>query len=404
MIQHGQAIQDRRAASGRGDDYLEELRNDHLGLVGGSPALVALRDLIRRVAPSGRPVLISGPTGAGKSLVAEAISRLGSPTQGVTVRSLARVSCGEVDEKDLEQILFGTERQVGLLGGGDATTLVLEDVDLLPEGLQAKMVRLLQLGMFRPIGSSSERRVSVRILAVTSRSLPRCVRENTFRADLLYELGVLTVSVPGLDEHRDDIPALVNHFLRLGGTHVRLSSDALEALAGRNWPGGVRELRNLVERAVVQTHDSVIDIDDVQALCAPQAIDGVIEDSLAALAERLLDLPIGNKLAALEAALLESAMRMSRGNKSAAARLLGLHRKAVERKLEKYEVSVGTPFESVRTSAATLATATTQGTSATLGTTSKQGAAKTGNTRRGGNGDGRDVAARHGIRAVPLHT
>ncbi len=386
MIQHGHAIQERRTVGSGGDDYLEELRNDHLGLVGSSPALVALRDLIRRVAPSGRPVLISGPTGAGKSLVAEAISRLGAPGDGGSVRSLARVSCGEVDEEDLEQILFGSDRQVGLLGAGGATTLVLEDVNLLPEGLQAKMVRLLQLGTFRPIGSSVERRVSVRVLAVTSRSLPRCVRENTFRADLLYELGVLTVSVPGLDEHRDDIPALVNHFLRLDGSQVRLSSDALEALASRGWPGGVRELRNLVERAVVQTHDRVIDVDAVQSLCAPLPIEGVIEDSLASLAERVLDLPIGNKLAALEAALLESAMRTSHGNKSAAARLLGLHRKAVERKLEKYEVRFSPLPTPVRTPPVGARTPTT------------------GTAGRGENGDDRDIVARHGIRSIPLHT
>lgn len=354
MIQQ-QAVQRTGSTGSQGDDYLEELRNDHLGLVGGSSALVALRDLIRRVAGSARPVLISGPTGAGKSLVAEAISRLGNPqeTSGAqgqsddSVRSLARVNCREVDEKSLEHILFGTERQPGLLGAPNTATLVLDDVDALPAGLQAKMVRLLQSGSFRPIGSSAERRVSLRVLAVTSRSLPRCVRENTFRADLLYELGVLTVSVPGLDEHRDDIPALVNHFLRLGGSQVRLAGDAVDVLVNRAWPGGVRELRNLVERAMIQTReqgsDGVISSEVIRGLCAPQPIDGAIENSLVSLAERLLDLPIGNKLAAVEAALLESAMRASRGNKSAAARLLGLHRKAVERKLEKYEVRLGPP-------------------------------------------------------------
>jgi DNA-binding NtrC family response regulator len=345
MIQQRQAIQETRTG---GDEYLEELRNDHLGLVGGSAAIVALRDLIRRVAPSGRPVLISGPTGSGKSLVAEAIHRLRTrpvPTEqhpraelGEGLGSLARINCSEVDEKSLEQILFGTERQTGLLATTGAATLVLDDVNALPEALQAKMVRLLQSGSFRPMGSAVERRVSIRVVATTSRSLARCVRENTFRADLLYELGVLAVPVPGLDEHRDDIPALVNHFLRLGSSHLRFSLEALDALTGRSWPGAVRELRNLVERAVVHAHESVIGVDAVRALCAPEPMDGAIEDSLSTLAGRLLSLPIGNKLAAVEAALLESAMRSSKGNKSAAARLLGLHRKAVERKLEKYEM------------------------------------------------------------------
>ncbi|MEP6655257.1 MAG: sigma 54-interacting transcriptional regulator [Myxococcales bacterium] len=351
-----QAAQKTEFVGEHGDEYLEELRNDHLGLVGGSSALVALRDLIRRVAASARPVLVSGPTGAGKSLVTDAISRLSgrtrageaaSPSSGSdeNVRNgtaLARVNCRAVDEKSLEQLLFGTESHIGLLGAPGNSCLVLDDVDALPEGVQAKMVRVLQSGSFRPIGASAERRVSIRVLAVTSRSLPRCVRENTFRADLLYELGVLTVSVPGLDEHRDDIPALVNHFLRLEGTRLRLSGEALDILVNRAWPGGVRELRNLVERAVVQTRgqlaDGVIDAKVIGALCAPEPMDGAIDHSLLLLAERLLHLPIGNKLAAVEAALLESAMRASRGNKSAAARMLGLHRKAVERKLEKYEV------------------------------------------------------------------
>jgi len=112
-------------------------------------------------------------------------------------------------------------------------------------------------------------------------------------------------------------------------------------LANRSWPGGVRELRNLVERAALGSHERVIGADAVRALCAPEPLDGTIEHSLASLAGRLLDLPIGNKLAAVEAALLESAMRAAKGNKSAAARLLGLHRKAVERRLEKYDVHLG---------------------------------------------------------------
>lgn len=385
MIQR-QMVQDTQVVGSRaqGDDYLEELRNDHLGLVGGSPALVALRDLIRRVAPSTRPVLISGPTGAGKALVAEAISRLGSPdAEGENGRPLARVNCAEVDEKNLERILFGTDRQPGLLGSGGQSTLVLDDVDALPEGLQAKVVRLLQSGNFRPIGSSVERRVAIRVLAVTSRSLPRCVRENTFRADLLYELGVLTVSVPGLDEHRDDVPALVNHFLRLAGSQVRLAPEALDVLVNRSWPGGVRELRNLVERAVIQTRDEVICAAAIRALCAPAAIEGVIEDSLHSLAERLLDLPIGNKLAAVEAAMLQSAMRTCRGNKSAAARLLGLHRKAVERKLEKYEVQ----FVTVPVSPARMLSQDEPGSSAMSGTLRDH--------------DGR---GRRGLDSIPLHT
>jgi len=192
-------------------EYLDELRNDHLGLVGGSAAMVALRDLIRRVARSERPILISGPAGSGKSLVAAAIHRL-SAAEGSSGR-LVIANCGEIAEQDLERILFGSGG-LGATAAGDV--VVLNDVDRLPPMLQAKLVRALQPRT--RTGSASELRLSVRLLAVTNRSLARAVRENTFRADLLYELGVLTIPVPGLDEHRNDIPALVNHFLRLANS------------------------------------------------------------------------------------------------------------------------------------------------------------------------------------------
>ena len=311
-------------------EYLDELRNDHLGLVGGSAAMVALRDLIRRVAQSERPILISGPAGAGKSLVAAAIHRL-STTDGASGR-LVIANCGEIGEQDLERILFGGGA-LGPTAAGDM--VVLNDVDRLPPMLQSKLVRALQP---RRPGSTSEVRLSVRILAVTNRSLARAVRENTFRADLLYELGVLTIPVPGLDEHRNDIPALVNHFLRLAQSPIRFSGEALDFLAGRAWPGAVRELRSLVERTVSLSRDAVVGADALRRLLAPEPMEAAINDSLQSLAGRLLQLPVRNKLAAVEEALLSTALEACDGNKSAAARLLGLHRKAVERKLEKYDV------------------------------------------------------------------
>ena len=313
-------------------EYLDELRNDHLGLVGSSPAMVALRDLIRRVAPSERPVLISGASGSGKSLVAAAIHRLSIARNGSN--RLAVVNCAEIGERDLEQILFRGIGRAGTVGD----VLVLDEVDLLPPSLQGKLVRALQAGAR---AGGPEARLSVRILALTNRSLARAVRENTFRSDLLYELGVLTVPVPGLDEHRDDIPALVNHFLRLGPSSLRFSAEAVDLLCGRGWPGSVRELRSLVERAVSLTHERIVSAETVRGLAAPEPLETTINESLQSLAGRLLRLPVRNKLAAVEEALLATALEACDGNKSAAARMLGLHRKAVERKLEKYEVRPG---------------------------------------------------------------
>jgi DNA-binding NtrC family response regulator len=293
--------------------------------------MVALRDLIRRVARSERPILISGPAGSGKSLVAAAIHRL-SAADGVSGR-LVVANCAEISEQDLERMLFGG----GVLGASTpGDILVLDEVDRLPPPLQGKLVRALQPRM--RTGAASEARLSVRILAVTNRSLARAVRENTFRADLLYELGVLTIPVPGLDEHRNDIPALVNHFLRLGESQMRFSGEALDFLGGRAWPGAVRELRSLVERTLSLTKESVLGAEALRRLVAPEPMEAAINDSLQTLAGRLLQLPVRNKLAAVEEALLATALEACDGNKSAAARMLGLHRKAVERKLEKYDV------------------------------------------------------------------
>jgi len=317
-------------------EYLDELRNDHLGLVGGSSAMVALRDLIRRVAHSERPILISGPEGAGKSLVAVAIHRLALGEAGLG--RLVFANCSEIAEKDLEAMLFGSSSRAPTVSAADM--VVLDEVELLPAALQAKLVRSLQASGAVQTGRAhaGEVRPAPRILAITNHSLSRAVRENTFRADLLYELGVLTVPVPGLDEHRTDIPALVNHFLRLEQSELRFSPDALDFLSGRFWRGGVRELRSLVERAVSLAVESVVGADFLRRLVAPEPIETDINHSLQALAERLLRLPVRNKLAAVEEALLSMAMGHCDGNKSAAARMLGLHRKAVERKLEKYDL------------------------------------------------------------------
>ena len=319
------------------NEYIDELKNDHLGLVGGSTATVALRDLIRRVAVSDRPVLILGPAGAGKSLVADAIHRVAFRDSG-SVR-LSRMSCAEIGGDGIEHLLFGAAGQPGLLG--EKGTLVLDDVDALPGAMQAKLTHVLQTGSFRPRGSANDLPQVARVVATTQRSLAKCVREKTFRADLLFELGVLTVSVPGLDERRDDIPALVNHFLRLGPKNIRFSGDALDLLASRSWPGNVRELRELVERVVAFAREPMIGTEALSGLLSPATSEDSVASSLNMLIARLLELPVNNKLAAVEAALLETAMRASSGNKSAAARLLGVHRKAVERKLEKYRVREG---------------------------------------------------------------
>ena len=316
-------------------EYLDELHEDYLGIIGSSPAIVALRSLIRRVAASDRPVLISGPAGAGKLLVADAIHRLGA--SGRAGAPLLRVSCAAIPEQELGDILFGSGRTEGVMSAAGGS-LILDDVEALSPRLQARLAFTLQSGGLRVAAPPHAEKLPVRLLAVTSRSLQRCVREQTFRTDLYHALSALTVPVPGLDEHKQDIPALVNHFLRLGRSSVRFAPEALDLLSARSWPGGVRELKNVVDRAAVMAEEPLIDRFGLDQLFPVEPVEQATTGSLDQIAGLLLELPVRNKLAAFEAAVLERAMRTSGGNKSAAARMLGLHRKAVERKVGKYGV------------------------------------------------------------------
>lgn len=313
--------------------YLDELRTESLGLVGETAPMGTLRAHIRRAATINQPILVSGPAGAGKSLVVEAIHRLRQ--QARPGLPLIQVSCGEIGDPELELLLFGTHESPGVLMGAPAGLIVLDDVGMLPLHVQARLARLLQQGTFRPLGAPNEQRFNGQVVAVTSRSLIRGVQERSFRSDLLYALSVVVIPVPSLEARRDDIPALVQHFLRLGGSSLEFSKPALDYLAGRRWPGQVRELANVVQRAMLLIRESVVSLEAVRALVSPDPLDATIDDTLRTIASRLLDLPVTNKLAAIESTVIDLAMRASAGNKSAAARLLGLNRKAVERRLGK---------------------------------------------------------------------
>lgn len=328
--------------AGQAEEYWQELREDHLGLVGSSKAMVALRTAIRRVGDSERPVLVCGPTGSGKQLVIEALHRLRAINRPVSARGaggspLIVVGCSGIAENELEFLLFGNDRARGMLSAAEDGTLVLEDVGALSPSLQAKMVRILEHGTYRPLGALSERRFQARVVASTLRPLERAVRDGMFRADLYYRLSSAIVSVPTLCERREDIPALVNHFVRQIGSSARFTEDALEALADRSWDGNVRELRNVVERACGACPEGrFVDGQVIASLAAVPVTPTLRPDSLAAFAAEILGSLPGNKLEAVEAALISQAMALAGGNKTAAARLLGVHRKSVERKLDKY--------------------------------------------------------------------
>ena len=307
-------------------------------LVGVSPAMELLRETIRRAALSDRPVLVTGPTGSGKELVVEALHTLGPHPD----HPLLDLNCGAIPEALMESQLFGHAKgaftsadreQQGYLTLVKQGTLFLDEVAELPATLQAKLLRVLETGVFRPVGSAAQGRFEGRVVAATHADLTDRVRTGAFREDLFYRLNVLAIRVPPLGERREDVPALVAHFCRGQKRPLRFSAAALDLLMGSAWPGHVRQLRNLVDRVAAFADDDLVTPDALAPFLAESPASNTNADVLQSTARNILRLPIENKLEAIEEALIAEAVRLSDGNKSGAARLLGLHRKAVSRRL-----------------------------------------------------------------------
>jgi two-component system response regulator HydG len=232
------------------------------GIVGHSPAMQAVRERIERVADAPAPVIVSGETGTGKGLVARALHADSRRADGPFVA----VNCAALPEALLESELFGhvkgaftgavTDRR-GLFAEADRGSLFLDEIGEMPLALQAKLLHVLESGTVRPVGSTREREVDVRIIAATHRNLAKAAAEGRFREDLLYRLDVIPIVVPALRDHRDDIPELLEHFLdevrgRYPQSPVRgFAPDAVSALCRHRWPGNVRELAHAVERLVL---------------------------------------------------------------------------------------------------------------------------------------------------------
>jgi DNA-binding NtrC family response regulator len=307
-------------------------------LVGVSPAMELLRETIRRAALSDRPVLVTGPTGSGKELVVEALHTLGPHPD----HPLLDVNCGAIPEALMESQLFGHAKgaftgadreQQGYLSLVKEGTLFLDEVAELPAALQSKLLRVLETGVFRPVGSATQGRFEGRVVAATHADLAERVRAGSFREVLFYRLNVLAVRVPALSERREDIPPLVAHFCRGQKRPLRFSEAALDLLMSAAWPGQVRQLRNLVDRVAAFADDDNVTPEALGPFIAESPASNTNADALQAIAQKILRLPVENKLEAMEEALVAEAVRLSDGNKSGAARLLGMHRKAVSRRL-----------------------------------------------------------------------
>jgi formate hydrogenlyase transcriptional activator len=237
-------------------------------LIGDSPALEAVLDGVRRVAPTSSTVLIQGETGTGKELIARAIHNI-SPRCG---RPFIKLNCAAIPLDLLESELFGHEKgaftgaiaqKLGRFELADKGTLFLDEVGDIPPSLQPKLLRILQEQEFERLGSSRTHQVDVRLVAATHRDLAGMVRNGDFRSDLYFRLNVFPVQLPPLRERREDIPALVEHFVDILGQRVgrqidRIPDETILALCSYDWPGNIRELQNLIERAVILSEDGVL--------------------------------------------------------------------------------------------------------------------------------------------------
>jgi len=313
------------------------------GIVGISPEMREVMDLVRRIAPADHAtVLILGETGTGKGMVAKAIHDLSSRAQGPFVN----VTCSALAPTLMESELFGHEKGAftdaralkrGLVEVAHGGTLFLDEIGELTPSLQSKLLRFLEDRTFRRLGSTEDRTVDVRIVAATNRDLQAAVEAGTFREDLYYRLRVLPLTLPPLRRRRGDVPALVAAFLEsfnkeLGKAVAEVHPEASRLLEDYHWPGNVRELRNVVERAVLLADGRALTPDLLPPEIRRGEAPGASSGSVVELG------PEGIDLDELEQRLLQEALRRADGNRTEAGRLLGLSRHQIRNRLKKYGI------------------------------------------------------------------
>ena len=317
-------------------------------LVGNAPPMQRVKEIISKVATTDSPVLIEGESGTGKELVAAAIHRLSGRAKGPFIP----VNCSAIPEDLLESEFFGHVRgafsgavsdALGLFRGANEGTIFLDEIAELSPGLQVKLLRVLQEMQVRPVGSTKAHPVDVRVIAATNRDLDRSIADGRFRQDLYYRLNVVRVSLPPLRTRREDIPALVNHFLRRYNRRFRrdvkgITPDALAALSAYDFPGNVRELENVVERATILSDGGPLRIEE-SALAQPDAVQASTKTWIAPETGTSGDLRAGVR--ALEIQLIESALQESHGQvagRDGAASRLGIPPATLDNKIRIYRI------------------------------------------------------------------
>ena len=302
-------------------------------IVGRSNAMREIFTTIERVAPTRATVLLCGESGVGKDLIARAIHHH-SPREG---RPFVKINCTALPENLMESELFGYEKgaftgantsKPGKFEQADTGTVFLDEIGDVPASVQVKLLRILQEREFERLGSNKTRHIDVRVLAATNVDLRAALEQGTFREDLYYRLNVMPLNIPALRERKEDIPFLAEHFVRklkkdLGTPVESISDAAIQRLLEYHWPGNVRELENVIERSMVLAPGRVLEAGDIKLDLAPK--------SRLAPADNFL--PEGMTLDQYEQSIIQEALRRANGNKSQAARLLGLTRNALRYRL-----------------------------------------------------------------------
>jgi DNA-binding NtrC family response regulator len=297
-------------------------------IIGSSPAMQEIFATIMRVAPTRATVLLAGESGVGKDMIARAIHQH-SPRKD---RPFVKINCTAIPENLMESELFGYEKgaftganisKPGKFEQANTGTVMLDEIGDVPASVQVKLLRILQEREFERLGSNKTQQTDVRVIAATNVDLRAALEQGTFREDLYYRLNVVPMNIPPLRERKEDIPYLVDHFVKKFGGQI--SEGALERLVSYHWPGNVRELENVIERSILLAKGPRVEADDIK-------IESGIGRARPAFSTEAF-LPEGMTLDQYEQSIIREALKRANGNKSQAARLLGLTRNALRYRL-----------------------------------------------------------------------
>jgi len=308
-------------------------------LVGGSKPMQEVMRIVEMAAPSSASVLITGETGSGKEIVARTIHKLSPRATGPFVA----INCSAIPETLMESEIFGhergaftgaAERRIGCFELADCGTLLLDEIGEMPAPTQAKLLRVLEDRKVRRLGSKSETPVDVRVLAATNKDPDQAVGNGQLRQDLYFRLNVFHIHLPPLRDHKDDIPLLVEHILRdvnaKHGKHVRgVGAEVLDIFMGHTWPGNIRELRNVLERAAIMCEKDLI-----TRACLPGEFGRTAAKGPSDLSS--IKFPVGTTVDAMERELILQTLGATGNNKTRAAELLGISLKTLHNKLKEY--------------------------------------------------------------------